>query len=471
MSSTDHQPHVLETYEPAHPSRLVAQQPLTSDIEVEAALGRARVAQRNWARNAAQRSVSLDALAAALDADTDTVVNLLVREVGKPLTEARAEVGRAVAILRYYSQIAFDPIGEEFPSPNGRGRLQTQRMPLGTVAIITPWNFPIAIPLWKLAPALASGNAVIWKPSSSALAVSKRLMGLATRVLPADVLVSVVLSPSQADRLVDEPAIDGLSFTGSASVGSSLASRAAKRGIPVQAEMGGQNASIVLADAHLEHAAETIASAAMGYAGQKCTATRRVIVEKSVADTFVPLLAERVRSLAVGEPLDPQTLVGPLISEAARSAVEVAIQGALGRGAEHLAGGARLDREGWFIEPALLQVRHRDDEFVQEETFGPAAAVLTFDGVAEAIEIANSTRYGLSAAVFGSNLERATSVAHGLVAGMIRVNASTTGVEFYTPFGGERASSYGPREQGRAARDFYTHTRTISINPVPDPSS
>jgi acyl-CoA reductase-like NAD-dependent aldehyde dehydrogenase len=462
MAATSDQ--FVETFQPAHPSRVAARYQYVDDIAVDRALDQAHGAQVDWVRSAPVRSAALHSWANALEKDADHLAEVLVQEVGKPINEAVGEVARGVAILRYYAQAVYDPVGEEYPSPDGRARLRVARVPLGTVGLITPWNFPLAIPLWKIAPALAYGNAVIWKPSSLATGIALEIIARSREFLPDGIVSFVPVTRRQADRLVDDPRLDGISFTGSAAVGSDLAARAARRGVAVQAEMGGQNPSIVLPDADLDHAAATIAGAAMAYAGQKCTATSRVLVADSVAGRFVPLLVDHIRALRVGEPSDPATTVGPLISQEARAKVHESIQAARLRGADCLTGGDALDREGWFLQPTLLSVTDTTDAIVQEETFGPVASVLRFDRADEAIRIANSTRFGLSAAVFGSNLHDAAEVANGLSTGLVRINASTTGVDFYTPFGGVRASSYGPREMGRAAREFYTTTRTLLVN-------
>jgi aldehyde dehydrogenase (NAD+) len=228
--------------------------------------------------------------------------------------------------------------------------------------------------------------------------------------------------------------------------------------------MGGQNASIVLADADLPSAATTIARAAMEYAGQKCTATRRAIVVREVADAFVGQLVDAVQALQLGDPGDEATAVGPVISEQARGSIDEAITAAESRGARRLTRGAP-PTDGWYVAPAVLAIDDPTDAFVMEETFGPAVAILTVDSEDEAIGLANSTRFGLSGSVFSRDLHRARGLAARLDVGLQRVNAPTTGVDFHVPFGGEKASGYGPREQGRAARDFFTHTRTMLIHP------
>lgn len=452
---------VVESREPADPDRLIGRFPLVGEATLDRAIGAADAAQAEWAAVAPARAAALMGWAAAVEAQAEDLALLVAREVGKPIREARGEVARTAAILRYYSQAAFDPVGETYPSPDGRATLSVERLPLGVVVTICPWNFPLAIPAWKIAPALAYGNAVLFKPSSAALATAHRLVELGAPHLPAGVLALVPLESPLAERLTDDPRVDGVSFTGSVGVGRSLVARVAARGVSVQAEMGGQNPSLVLADADLERAAAMIAEAAMSYAGQKCTATSRVVVERTVAERFVPLLVDHVRALAVGEPTDEATAVGPLISAAARESTCRAVEAALARGGRRLAGAEAPNRPGYFYAPTLVALDEPADPFAQEETFGPAASVLVVDSEDDAVRVANGTPYGLSAAVFGSDVERALRVARRIEAGLVRVNASTAGVDYYAPFGGEKASSYGPREQGRAAREFYTRTRTV----------
>lgn len=458
--------HTIQTFNPAAPGELVSEVATLSDEKIDLTLDAMVVGARQWSTLAPTRASALNAWAASLEADAEALVSLVVREVGKPVQEARAEVKRSVAILRYYAQAAFDPIGEVYPSPDGRASLIAERLPLGIVMAVTPWNFPIAIPIWKAAPALAYGNAVLLKPSSAAVGTAGRLLNLAHRHVPEEVLALAPIRTEQAQRLLKEPRIAGVSFTGSVAVGREVISAVATRGGAVQAEMGGQNPSIVLDDADPLAAATIIANASMAFAGQKCTATSRVIVSRSIAKSFIPALVEATSSLPVGDPSRAETVVGPLISTRARDDVGAAVRSAVARGAALLAGGDHPPLDGWFYPPTLLELTDVHDEFAQEETFGPAAAVIVASSDEEAVEIANATRYGLAAAVFSQDLDRATRVARNLKAGLIRVNASTTGVDFYAPFGGERASSYGPREQGRAAREFYTSSRTILINPA-----
>jgi len=413
-------------------------------------------------------TVLMEAMAAGLPVLSTSLSGIpdLVEDGTTGLVCTPTPEGIAEAILRYYAQAAFDTTGDLYPSPDGVGTLLSERRPLGTVAVITPWNFPVAIPIWKLAPALAYGNTVLFKPSSAAVGTASRLVELISAHLPAGVLGLATVSAKHAGQLLDDPRISGVSFTGSVMTGRRIIEQAAGRGAPVQAEMGGLNASIVLDDADVPAAAQTIAQAAMAYAGQKCTATSRVIVARAVADAFMDAIVTATRALPLGDPLDPSTIIGPLINARARDTVGEAVQGATRRGGTLLTGGTKVERDGWFFSPTLMRLDDPTDDLAQIETFGPVASVLTVDSVEEAVAVANGTPYGLSAAVFSQDTDRAIRVARELEAGLVRVNASTTGVDFYAPFGGDRASSYGPREQGRAAREFYTTTRTFLVNPA-----
>lgn len=459
MSST---PVAITTSEPAHPDRVVGSVISLNAQNLESALGAAGHARMAWSVDGAARAEALHRWSVLIEADSDELANLASREVGKPIRESAVEVARAVRILRYYAQLVFDEEGWIFPSAPGT-RLEVDRRPIGTALILAPWNFPVAIPIWKMAPALAFGNVVLFRPSSLAAVTAARILELAENVFPPGVLTVIPSDVGLVASLLDDRRIDAVSFTGSTAVGQSIISRVATRGGAVQAEMGGNNASIVLADADLETAAATIAEASMAYAGQKCTATSRVVVERDVASKFRMLLVEHLGRLTVGEPDDLATAIGPLITSQARDNVANVVQQAVDRGARVLTGGSAIEREGYYFEPTLLELTDPHDEFAQAETFGPAASLIEVDSAADAVNVANASRFGLSGAVFGRDVERALKVARSLDVGLVRVNASTTGVDFHVPFGGNRESSYGPREQGRAAREFFTTTRTVLV--------
>jgi aldehyde dehydrogenase (NAD+) len=455
----------IESRSPQDQSDVVVTAPAADREVVAAAFERARKAQREWARNALARADALNAAAAAIDAAKDEVVDLMIREVGKPRVESVGEHARAVRILRYQAQAALDPDGDTIPAapPSDlRTLLMSRRRPRGVAGLITPWNFPFAIPLWKAAPAMAYGNAVVLKPASDAIACALFLEEVLNKVLPEGVF-NVVTGPGSAGQALIELA-DVVSFTGSTAVGMQVAAAATARGIASQAEMGGLNASIVLPDADLEKAAKVIAGAAMGYSGQKCTATGRVIVVGDAAPMTDALVAA-VEALPTGDPADESTIVGPVINPPALDEVVGAAREAPSDGGRVVTGGQKLDGPGLFVSPAIVAGQSPDARLAQEEVFGPIATVLKADSAEQAVEISNKVPFGLVTSVFTSDLENALTVTDGLETGMIRVNMPTSGVDFHAPFGGEKQSSFGPREQGKAARELYTSTHTITIGP------
>ena len=396
-------------------------------------------------------------------ADREALAELVVREVGKPRREADAEIERSVAILRYYAQAAFDSDGETFPAVDGRSWLIARRRPRGVVGLITPWNFPLAIPIWKLAPALAWGNAVLLKPAREAMACGLRLASYFA--LPPNTLQIVPCGAEATQMWLREPLVDALSFTGSAAVGREVASAAAFAGISFQAEMGGNNASIVFADSDPVTTAGTIAGSAMAFAGQKCTATRRIIVVGE-ADPFIEALLAAVTELRPADPADSATSVGPLISDDAARRVVDAGDAARQQGARILLGGDRLKEDGHFVMPMVVTDVKPESEFACEEVFGPVAALMPVRDEDDALALANATDYGLVTSVFTSDLERAMRFVDRLDTGLVRINAPTTGVDFHAPFGGEKGSSQGPREQGRAVKELMTRLATITVTPA-----
>ena len=448
---------------PHDPADVIGEWDPAGEGGVTATVGRASRAAETWRRApGASRAAALGQAADAMQRRAADVVALTVREVGKPVSEARGEVARAVAILRYYAQLALLPDGETLPAADPDALLMTRYRPVGVTALLTPWNFPVAIPLWKAAPSLAYGNATILKPSSAAAATALLLHEIIAPALP-DGVFQVLLGGAETARpLIEDPGVAAVSFTGSVPVGRDITGRVAARGGKVQAERGGQNASSGLADADLDRAASTIAYAAMGYAGQKCTATSRVIVEKAVYGEFRDRLASAVTSLQVQDPAADGTLVGPVIDERARSSALAAVAGSGGR---VITGGSALDGPGYYLAPTLVELDDATGPLATEEVFAPVAAVLSADSAEQAVEIANGVRFGLVAAVFTSDLGHALRLTGELDAGMVRVNAPTSGVDFHAPFGGAKESSYGPREQGLAARAFYTESRTVLITP------
>ena len=454
---------MITSRNPHDPADVVGQWPEAGEAEVAAAVDRAAAAAGGWAATSAPaRAAALTAAAAALEGRAAAVTDLVIREVGKPRSEAAGEVARGVAILRYFAQAALLPDGDTLPPASPGALLMARHRPVGVTGLVTPWNFPVAIPLWKAAPSLAFGNATVLKPSEESPAVALLLAEILGAHLPAGVFQVVLGAGDTGRALTANPGVAAISFTGSVRAGRDVVARAAGRGTRVQAEMGGQNASVVLADADLERAAAAIAYAAMGYAGQKCTATSRIIVQDAVYGKFRDHLTAAVAALGVVDPGQESTLVGPVITERARDSALAAVAGS---GGTVLAGGAALDAVGFYLAPTLVELDSPEGPLATEEVFAPVAALLGADSAESAVRIANGVRYGLVTSLFTQDLGRALRLADQFDAGMVRVNAPTSGVDFHAPFGGAKQSSYGPREQGLAARDFYTETRTVTIVP------
>lgn len=448
---------------PFAPSDVVAEAPVWEQPQIAAGLQAARAAGEVWRHlPAPERAAALRRAGDAVAAHAGELTDLIIREVGKPRAEAPGEVARAVGILHYYAQQTLDPDGETYPSPDGSALLYFRRRPRGVVTLITPWNFPIAIPMWKAAPALAYGNAVLLKPATEAVAVALKVEELFRPLFPDGLFQVAPGHGSTAQALLG--ASDAVSFTGSTETGRAVARAAVEAGIPAQCEMGGQNASLVLPDADLERAAAQIAWSAFGFAGQKCTATSRVVVVGDVGRVVDALEAATAR-LPVGDPAAAGTQVGPVIDEGSRArALEAAEEAARG-GGKLVTGGKAAPGEGWMVEPTLITGLGPEASLNQREVFAPFATVIGARDLEEGIAIVNGVGYGLVSSVYTADLSSVLRVTDRLDTGMVRVNAPTAGVDYYAPFGGEKHSSYGPREQGKAAREFYTTTHTFTIAP------
>jgi aldehyde dehydrogenase (NAD+) len=452
----------VRSVSPQAPTDIVGEFVCAGAKGVVAAVEVARLASREWqALGAAGRATAMMAAARSLAERREEAAQLVVREVGKPVAEARGEVTRAVSILEYYAESCFSSVGDLLP-PSLTGLLYTERRPWGVAGLITPWNFPLAIPLWKAAPALAAGNGVVLKPSPFAAACAQLLDEILGAHLPDGLLAVAQGGVDEGTALLGTA--DVVSFTGSAAVGRAVVAAGAERAIPVQCEMGGQNAAIVLPDADAGRTAAMIAAAAMGYAGQKCTATRRVIVI-GPGEAFVEALESAVEALSLGAPAETSTVVGPVISAAALASVEGAIEEARAQGGRVLAGGGPIEGEGWYASPTVVTGLEASHRLAQTETFGPLSLVLPASDLVEALSIANAVPFGLVTSIHGRDMDQLLAGIAGCDTGLVKVNAPTTGVDFYAPFGGEKGSSYGPREQGMAALDFYSATRTITIAP------
>ena len=454
---------------PSDTADIVAHVPEGEPDDARAAAAAAASALPAWrALTGPARAEHLFTWAGAIAARADDLARAMTREVGKPIAEARGEVSRCVTILRYYAGEAVREIGEVIPA-QAPGALQfTLREPLGAVALITPWNFPLAIPLWKAAPALAFGNTVVLKPAEAASHMATLLGETASAAgLPPGVF-NVVLGSGAllGPVLLEADEIRAVSFTGSGRIGAAVAATAARRNIRYQTEMGGKNVAIVLADADLKQAATLTAAGAMRYAGQKCTATSRVVVAKEVEDRFLDELRQQVERLPLGPVTDAGAAIGPVISADSRDGVRRVVDEA--RAAVVFAGripeGPDFDR-GFFLPPVVFRDVAADSALAQEELFGPVLASFVAEDLDHAIDLANGTPFGLSASLFTRDLRSALSYVRRIEAGLVRVNGDTTGVDPHAPFGGTKGSSSGSREQGPAARDFYTEIKTVQVNP------
>jgi acyl-CoA reductase-like NAD-dependent aldehyde dehydrogenase len=453
---------------PMRPDETVGEFTASTAADAEAAVAAATAAFEGWSRlPAAKRGAYLTAAAAALETRVEEIARDMTTEMGKPLREARGETARAAQILRYAAGEAFRPVGEHFEQSLTGAQVSTRRRPVGVVGLITPWNFPIAIPIWKLAPALIYGNTVVLK-----LAYESPLTGLhiaeafAEAELPAGVLnVLTGRGSTVGAALVEDPRVRAISFTGSVATGHGVRDSATKAGKRVQLELGGHNPMIVMDDADLGRAAEAAYAGAFWSAGQKCTATRRIYVQDAAYDAFREQLLARIDRGRVGDPLDPDVEVGPIVNEAQFDEIVAAIARGRADGGTVIAGGERADEHGYLIPPTVFE-GVSDNAFLScEEVFGPVTSLYRFATFDEALERANAVEFGLSTAIFTSNLASATRFTDEAQAGLIHVNSQTAGAEVHVPFGGIKASGFGPHEQGRAAIEFYTETVTVYVDP------
>ena len=455
---------------PADTGDVVGEFAASSAADLAAAIDAAHAALPDWrGRSAFARGEYLRKAADLLEGRLEQVARAMVRENGKTIAEARGETARGVALLRYYASEGTRSVGEVVPSVNPATLIYTTRAPLGVVGIITPWNFPVAIPIWKIAPALVYGNTVVFKPASvtphCAVAVTQLFEAAG---LPAGVL-NLVTGGGGAlgEALVRNDRVHGVSFTGSNPVGRRIAGWAAERGVKFQLEMGGKNPVIVLPDCDLEQATNLTLRGAFAYAGQKCTATSRAIVHDAVYDAFAARLVEKARALRIGPGSDESVVVPPVVSDDQQRSILAAIERGKSEAKLLCGGGApRGDAfaRGYFIEPTIFGDCKPDSFLAQEEIFGPVLALLRARDLDEAIRLANGVRYGLSASIFTRDLNAVQEYCGRIEAGVVKVNSETAGVEPQVPFGGMKDSSSHSREQGRAAMEFFTSVKTIYLD-------
>jgi aldehyde dehydrogenase (NAD+) len=456
---------------PANTDDVIGEFAAASEDDVKAAIEAAHRAFPAWrATPMVNRGNILFKAANLLDARLEEVAQAMTREEGKTLIEARGETARGVAILRYFAGEASQPDGEVYPTALPNRMLYTRREPVGVVGLITPWNFPVAIPLWKLAPALVYGNTVVFKPADLTPLTAWHIADVLNQAgLPKGVLNLILGSGRIAgNAMVEHPDVKAISFTGSNGVGRDIQRKLQERGGKVQLEMGGKNPVIVLDDANLNIAVEMVTRGAMKSTGQKCTATSRVFVQEGIYKQFSQALVEKAKSLKVGDGMNPDTYLGPAVSEAQQKTVLEYLQIGQQEGAKVGAGGIALAGDGYgkgfYVPPTVFLDADVNSRLMQEEIFGPVVALAPISTLDKAIEAANSVQYGLSASIISQNIGSIMRFIDGIQAGLVHVNDETAGAEPHVPFGGFKESSSHSREQGKAAREFYTQIKTVYLD-------
>jgi aldehyde dehydrogenase (NAD+) len=461
-----------QTLNPADTREVVADYPLSGREDAIAAIEAAKQAYPGWAATTpVARGRVLSKASQILESRKAELAELLTREEGKTLAESAGEVQRAIDIFRFFGGLSYTLGEQTIPHDLPQNLLYTVRQPLGGVALITPWNFPVAIPAWKLAPALVSGNAVIIKPASQAPALTLELAkALAEAGLPKGVL-NVVIGEGRTvgNELAENPAVVALSFTGSHPVGNGIYQQLARRMARAQMEMGGKNPTLVLADADLDLAATLVVKGGFGLTGQACTATSRAIVERKVLEPFTERLVAKAKALKVGNGLAPGIDMGPTVSRGQLEGNLGYVDIALKEGAKLLCGGQRLTdgdlAHGWFMQPTVLADVKPGTRIACEEVFGPVVAVIAVEDFDEAIRVANSVDVGLSASVVTRDFKKAMLYAERIEAGVVKVNQISTGLALQAPFGGVKKSSTDSfKEQGAGAVDFYTKIKTVYLD-------
>jgi len=455
---------------PANRHDIVGLVPNSGRDDLESAVAAADAARKAWRKLAGPaRGQILYKVADILESRLEDIAETMTREMGKTFGEAKGETARGGALLRYYAGEGMRKIGDVIPSTDAGALMFTTRVPLGVVGVITPWNFPVAIPVWKIAPALVYGNTVVWKPATeTAVTAAKIAACFHDAGLPAGVLNLVIGSGSVIGQgIAEHPGIHGITFTGSNGVGKRIAQAAVARGAKYQLEMGGKNPVIVLKDADLELAVNATISGGLRSTGQKCTATSRVIVEKEIFPAFREKLLEKIAALKVGDGMDASTWLGPCASESQMETVLGYIRKGVEEGAELLCGGERLSEgemaNGFFVAPTVFDRVTPNMTIFREEIFGPVLALVQADNLEEALRLANDSEYGLSASIFTRDIGSILTFIQDMEAGLVRVNEETAGVELQAPFGGMKSSSSHSREQGTAAIEFYTAIKTVFV--------
>jgi len=453
---------IREQFNPAKPSQCIGQVELLTIDETKDVIVAAQEAFEGWKNTSSvARGEILRVTADLLEKNIDKVAEIASSEMGKTKNEMIGEVKRGASILRYFAQEGMRATGEVLPSANEAKLLYTMRVPLGVVAAITPWNFPVAIPLWKIAPALVYGNTVVWKPSIETSLTGKLIGELFQQAgLPENVLNVVQGRGSKVGQvLLEAPEVKAITFTGSNNVGQSILDTAGSTNKKIQLELGGKNAAIILADANINQAAKLTIEGAMKQTGQRCTATSRVYIEEAVYEKVLEQLIAEAKKIEVG------VTMGPVSSKGQYDSILAAVENAKLDGAELVFGGGATQgmQEGYYIDPTIFTNVTHDMAISREEIFGPVLAVIKVKDYEEALRLSNDSEFGLSASIYTNNIPKAFDFINRSEVGLVQVNDETGGAEPQAPFGGMKNSSTGAREQGQAAKEFFTTFKTITI--------
>ncbi|MGE8034656.1 aldehyde dehydrogenase family protein [Lysinibacillus sp. KCTC 33748] len=453
---------IREQFNPAKPSQCIGQVELLTIDETKEVIVATQEAFEGWKNTSSViRGEILRVTADLLEKNIDKLAEIASSEMGKTKNEMLGEVKRGASILRYFAQEGMRAKGEVLPSANEAKLLYTMRVPLGVVAAITPWNFPVAIPLWKIAPALVYGNTVVWKPSIESALTGKMIGELFQQAgLPENVLNVVQGRGSKVGQvLLESPEVKAITFTGSNGVGQSILDTAGSTNKKIQLELGGKNAAIILADANINQAAKLTIEGAMKQTGQRCTATSRVYIEETVYDKVLEQLIEEAKKIEVG------VTMGPVSSKGQYDSILSAIEKAKDEGAELVFGGnpTKGMLEGYYIDPTIFTNVTHEMSIAHEEIFGPVLAVIKVKDYEEAVRLSNDSNFGLSASIYTNNIPKAFDFINRSEVGLVQVNDETGGAEPQAPFGGVKNSSTGAREQGQAAKEFFTTFKTITI--------
>jgi aldehyde dehydrogenase (NAD+) len=461
----------FDSTNPARPADRLGSFTAATAADVDAAVARAAEAQTAWARvPAPARAERIDACGRILAERKAELSALVAREAGKILVEAGGDVQEAIDMAHYVAGLGRDAWGETMPSELPDKMAWTTRQPVGVVGMITPWNFPVAIPSWKCFPALLAGNGIVLKPSEhTPMCAEAFVAAVRDAGIPDDLVQLVHGSAEPAQALVVHPDVRAVSFTGSVPTGRVVAAAAAATGPRlVSLELGGKNAMVVLPDADLELAADGALFGAFGTAGQRCTSTSRLVVDRSVADELVAAIVARAERLVIGDPADPGTDVGPLIDAASAERVDGMVEGAVSEGARLVTGGKIVTVDdcpgGAFYAPTVLRGVARTHRIAREEVFGPVLSVIEVDGPEEAIEVVNESEYGLSAAVYTRDIGTALRAVDAIRTGIVYVNAPTIGAEIHLPFGGTKHTGNGFREAGRRGIEQFSELKSVYVD-------